>query len=234
MSNQTQENIKRKRRIRKRRRRLRMLRFLVFLCFLSIVGWCGYHIYLWGSRTYDTYYEIYQGYQQRQNLKRENMDPRFDGYTNILILGIDDGNEIGQRADTVLLMSLDNTSGDVRFLSIPRDTLVAIPGRRQPETINNAYYYGGAALTQQTVSALLGVTVHDYITLDTKALAEVIDTLGGIDLYIEGDMDYEDPEADLSIHFKKGYQHLNGDEVQKISNASNIKKFVTENLLVNA
>ena len=65
------------------------------------------------------------------------------------------------------------------------------------------------------VSRLLGVPIHQYIIIDMATFAELIDTLGGLDIYVEENMDYDDEAAGLSIHIGQGYQHLSGEEVQK-------------------
>ena len=118
MVNQTRDNIIRKRKIKKRRRRLRIFRLLIFLLILSGIAWVGFHVVRWGIHTFDTYYGIYQDYEERQNLRQSAIAPRFAGYTNILLLGLDDGktHEIGQQADTILLVSLDNTNGGIRVI----------------------------------------------------------------------------------------------------------------------
>ena len=218
MKSPTEENIKKKRVIKTRRRRLKFFRLLLLLLLLGAVGWVGLHVFAWGMRTYDTYYAIYQDYEARQAMKRQTMDERFDGYTNILVLGIDEGHDdaVSRReADTIFLLSLANATGEVRVLSIPPGTLANMPGRKEPDEIKRAYAYGGAPLTVQTAAGLLNVSIHQYIALDTQTLTDVIDILGGIDLYVETDMDYEDPEAGLAIHIPQGYQHLDGDAAQK-------------------
>ncbi len=65
------------------------------------------------------------------------------------------------------------------------------------------------------VSRLLGVSIHQYVTIDMATFAELIDLLGGIDIYVEENMNYEDPESGLSIHLEQGYQHLDGETAQK-------------------
>ncbi len=219
MENDTKQHIIQKRKIKSRRRRLKMGRLFVFLLILGVIGWCIYRLCLWGNQTYQTYYAVYEDYQMRQELKRaKSPDLRYDDYTNILILGIDEGTgtELGQRADTIILLSIDNMDGKMRVLSIPRNTLLVLPGRQQEERINASYYYGGAPLSAQAVSRLLnGVMIHQYITINVSALTELINVLGGIDIYVEDDMNYEDAEADLQIHLQKGYQHLNGTMAQE-------------------
>ena len=48
-----------------------------------------------------------------------------------------------------------------------------------------------------------------------NTFAELIDVLGGVDIYVEENMDYDDPQSGLSIHIGQGYQHLNGEDSQK-------------------
>jgi polyisoprenyl-teichoic acid--peptidoglycan teichoic acid transferase len=224
MENDTKQNIIRKKKIKRQRRRLKIGRVLIFFfllgSFLLILGWSGYHIYRWGSSAYQSLHYTYEEHERQIELKKQGQGPRFDGYTNILLLGIDDGvsgndASVGRWADTIVLISFKKDTGDVRFLSVPRDTLVAIPGRKNPEQINAAYHYGGEELVQKSLTQLINVPIQEYISIDITGMMALVDALGGIDLYVEMDMDYEDPEADVSIHLKKGYQHLNGAQAQQ-------------------
>jgi LCP family protein required for cell wall assembly len=135
---------------------------------------------------------------------------------NILILGVDEGDSetpgAPKRSDTMIVASIDPRDGTVNMLSIPRDTRVAIPGRSGYDKITHAYAYGGAALATRTVEAFLGVPINYYVAVDWQGFISVVDILGGVDMYVEQDMNYDDPYAALSIHLKKGYQHLDGEK----------------------
>lgn len=215
MENQTRDNIIRKRKIKKRRRRLKIFRLLIFLFIVGGILWTGFQICQLGFRMFHSYYSLYQDYVHRQDLQESSLEPRFVGYTNILIMGLDEGMETGQQADAILLLSIEDATGAVRIMSIPGGTLAPITGHRSWEKVSETYAYGGALLTKQTVSALTGIPVQQYIAIDTKTLSDIVNVLGGIDFYVECDMDYEDPEEDLSIHIKKGYQHMDGNTVQQ-------------------
>lgn len=134
---------------------------------------------------------------------------------NILLLGLDDGangdaaDSSPKRTDTMMLASIDTANHAVSILSIPRDTLVSIPGHGQ-DKINAAYAYGGADLTRRTVEQFLGVPINYYVAANWPGFIKIMDILGGVDLYVEENMNYDDPYADLHIHLKKGYQHLDG------------------------
>jgi LCP family protein required for cell wall assembly len=128
---------------------------------------------------------------------------------NILVLGIDYGdNEVSgspKRSDTLIVASVDPVAGTVSVLSIPRDTRVAIPGRSGYDKIAHAYAYGGPQLSARTVEAFLGIPINYYVTLDWQGFISVVDILGGVDMYVEQDMNSEDLTAVYSIHLKKGF-----------------------------
>jgi len=133
---------------------------------------------------------------------------------NILLLGVDDGDvdtpEAPKRSDTMILASVNPKAGTINLMSIPRDTKVYIPGHKGYDKITHAFAYGGPELSVRTVEELVHVPVHYYAVMDWQGFINVIDVLGGVDLYVEKDMNYDDPYANLSIHLTKGFQHLDG------------------------
>ena len=68
-------------------------------------------------------------------------------------------------------------------------------------------------MTRETVEDFLGLEIDYYVTINKSRFAEVIDAMGGVDIYVERDMHYEDPWDDdggLYIDLKQGLQHLDG------------------------
>ena len=218
--NITRENIRRKRRALARQRRRRLLRALVLMCiggvFMVAVLACAFLFIRWSAQVYDDYRAAYAGYTQRQQEKIGTPDPLYAGYTNVLLLGIDNGADVSgnpvKRADTVAVLSLNNETGAVHFLTVPRGTWVTMPDGATHDRISSAYAYGGAPAMVRTVSALTGVAIHQYVAADMQPFASLIDVLGGIDVYVECPMDYDDAEASTHIHLQQGYQHLSGQE----------------------
>lgn len=136
---------------------------------------------------------------------------------NILLLGVDDKDrdnpyDTARRSDTMMVASICPEDGTVKLLSLPRDTKVAIPGRKGYDKLNHAYAYGGAELARSTVEQFLQIPINYYVVIDWQAFIKVIDILGGVDLYVEHNMNYQDPYADLDINIEKGYQHLDGEK----------------------
>ncbi len=138
---------------------------------------------------------------------------------NILIMGSDIVydkvhhvaiKEMGH-TDTMILVSVNTNSFKVNMLSIPRDTVVEIPGYGW-QKINAAYYLGGAELAKETVGKFLGVKVNNYVVVNTKGLVKLINLMGGVRVYVDKDMYYVDNWGGLKIDLKQGWQTLNGEQ----------------------
>lgn len=215
MANETKENIEKKRKNLRRRRRIKAFRLIFALVVLCLIGsailFVGYSIYNAGVRVYNEFADMYQGYTDRRTARMGSTDPKFEGYTNILILGVDAGER--QEADTILVLSFSNETGKSRIIGIPRDTWIT--SRSHSGKIGSLYSWGGPNVLVREVSKLLGISIHQYIIIDMMTFADLIDVLGGLDIYVEENMDYEDEAAGLSIHIPQGYQHLSGEELQK-------------------
>jgi LCP family protein required for cell wall assembly len=113
--------------------------------------------------------------------------------------------------DTMVLARFDPANGQVRALSIPRDTRVPIPDHGTFK-INAANPYGGPALSARVVADFLGVQVDRYVLLNTRAVVQIVDALGGIDLYVPKRMYYNDWSGGLHINLQKGWNHLDGQQ----------------------
>jgi LCP family protein required for cell wall assembly len=145
-----------------------------------------------------------------------------EGAMNILMLGSDSRDpdnkaKAGEwRTDTMLIAHIPANHEKAYLISIPRDLYVYIPksptnpdlGNRKAK-INAAFAWGGLPLTVQTVEGFTGLRMDHVVLIDFGGFKQVVDALGGIDMYIEQDV--------KSIHpphrqFTKGNAHLDGAE----------------------
>lgn len=143
----------------------------------------------------------------------------------VLLMGWDrrpgDPPDAAYRTDTMMLASLDPTTGRIGVLSIPRDLYVNIPGYNQLQRVNSAYVLGelrqpgyGPRLAMETVQYNLGMRVHDYLIVDFNAFITVIDAIGGIDVTVEttiNDPLYPDMYYGYDpFYLPAGQHHLDG------------------------
>ena len=132
----------------------------------------------------------------------------------IMIMGVDERDDDVGRSDTLMVATIDPKKDQAALLSIPRDTRVKIKGHGF-DKINAAYAYGGAVMAKQTVANLLRVPIHYYALANWRGFIDVVNLIGGVDIYVDKDMYYEDPYADLVIDIKHGYQHMDGETAGK-------------------
>ena len=112
---------------------------------------------------------------------------RDDGYWTIAVFGVDsrDGNTgKGALSDVEMLCSIHKKTGEIRLLSVFRDTYLRIDQKEDFDKINEAYFLGGP---EQAINALednLGLQIDDYATFNWKAVVDAINVLGGVDIDI--------------------------------------------------
>lgn len=201
---------------RRKRRKLRWGRLIIVLLVLGLFV-AGL---FWGSVW--LYDHIISPPQNNIAAADENIrkNEKLNERINVLLLGIDDGDSEAaesepKRTDAIILLSFDPKQNQVAVLSIPRDTKVILPGHKDPDKINAAFAYGGAVMAKQTVANLLRVPIHYYCLADWRGFIDVVNLIGGVDIYVDKDMYYEDPYANLVIDIKHGYQHMDGETAGK-------------------
>lgn len=110
-----------------------------------------------------------------------------DGYWNIAVFGVDSrdgGLEKGALADVQMIASINKKTGEIRLVSVYRDTYVQINNDGDFHKINEAYFKGGHKQALDTLKRNLDIDVDDYATFNWKAVADAINILGGVDLEI--------------------------------------------------
>ena len=115
------------------------------------------------------------------------------------------------RSDTMMVAHLNPYQNTFSVLSVPRDTVVRIPGHGR-QKINAANALGGPALACETVSQLLHMPVDHYVILNVRGLVELVDEIGGITITIPKRMKYRDNSAKLDIDLNPGTTTLSGKE----------------------
>lgn len=123
----------------------------------------------------------------------------------LLLAGTDQRADEASRSDTIIYAALRPVDRKIEMVSIPRDSLVEIPGYGE-DKINAAMAYGGTELLQQTVENLVNNRVDHTVLINFESFADIIDAMGGIRINVEEDMYLPEEGIDL----KAGEQKLNG------------------------
>lgn len=205
---------------RKRRRNPRSLRSfyrisLLAIILLAVIGGGVFGYYYFSSRVFhDTIAAMAS--------RADTPDKAFPGKSeiNLLIMGRDeDRDRHGRvlhhtkgRTDAIMVAHIDFHNRTANILSIPRDTLVRIPGCRGRRRINSANAIGGPDLAQRTIADFLGVCPDYYVLMNFGGFEKAIDAMGGVRVSVDKQLDYDDSWGNLHIHLTPGQQVLNGNQ----------------------
>ncbi len=135
-----------------------------------------------------------------------NTDARQGDDFNFLLLGLDKQN----RADTIMVLSVNGE--DVTGISIPRETVFIIDGikARANDILNGE---NGNQKLIDTIKETLSIPITYYAKVNLSAIENLIDSVGGLEIDVPMDAEYNDPEQNLRIKLKQGRHTLTGSAV---------------------
>ena len=163
-----------------------------------------------------------------QTTKRAVADPGPMEPLNILVLGSDsrsgDGNDIdglgdiGQRADTTILLHVSADRSSAYGVSLPRDAIVDRPDCTDADgakvagasqvMFNTAFSVGGAQCAVQTVEALTDIYLDHFLVVDFNGFKDMVEAINGVEVCLPVEVD--DPEHDIFL--PAGVQTLTGQD----------------------
>jgi LCP family protein required for cell wall assembly len=139
---------------------------------------------------------------------------------NILVLGSDrrqkDSREPGAettgfgRSDTIMLIRTGG--GHAARLSIPRDTVVEIPGHGL-QKVNAAHEYGGPAESVSVLEHWLGVPINHVVEVNFENFPQLIEAMGGVTYTggcIVSNLDGGSADGGFTLRLSAGTHHLDG------------------------
>lgn len=180
-SRSDKEKAKRRAAAKKKKARRRNLLILEIILLLVLLGGLFYWLKIGSAVEYNDIGPV------EVNELPEQTEEALKGYTNIALFGVDNRkkNDYGKgtRSDTIIIASINNDSGEVKLLSIYRDTFLDV-GSGKYQKCNAAYSKGGPEQAIAMVNRNLDLNIQDYIAVDFNALVQAVDAVGGIELDI--------------------------------------------------
>jgi LCP family protein required for cell wall assembly len=175
-----------------RRRRYRLIILLLVLISVGcVLGFYGKPIARLVAKVYlsfklsNSHLTGQEGARVKHSLSTVSSDPNKS--VNTLILGSDAGSVKGEsgysRSDVMMLVCLQERDKKAVVISIPRDTMVQVPGHGT-QKINAAHAFSGPSGAIDAVKNLLGIDVHHYISVQFTGFEKIVNALGGIPIHL--------------------------------------------------
>ncbi len=131
-----------------------------------------------------TKYEINDAQANSDVKENFQKDENLQQYRNIALFGVDPRNgQLGKgtRTDTIMICSINEVTGDVKLVSVYRDTYLNI-GNDVYNKCNSAYAKGGPEQAITMLNMNLDLYITDFVTVGFEGLMDTIDALGGVDI----------------------------------------------------
>lgn len=180
-----EDDFREKPRRRRRRKRHHPFRnFLIFLLVLILILFGAFWFLILRNLKRVNSYSVENSVKDSIS---EQAEEDSSGYTNIALFGVDSRTDDllsgNNRSDTIMICSINNRTGDVKLVSVYRDTYLDI-GSGELNKCNAAYSYGGPEQAISMLNRNLDLPITDFVTIGFQGLAGAIDSVGGIDLDI--------------------------------------------------
>jgi len=149
----------------------------------------------------------------------------------IAVFGVDE-DEV--RTDVIFVVNFNSATGKAKVVSVPRDTKVQWTDKqnralqqltgntRSVSKLNEMSAYGRINqnignikdFTIDELENILKVKIDNYVVINLDAFRAIVDAIGGVDVDVPTNMDYDDSHQNLHIHLKAGYQHLDSHDAE--------------------
>ena len=207
---------------RRKKKKHPVRKFILTVLVLLLVTAGGCLIYLRSLLQTVNSVELEDALQSSISLQVQQ-DKTMAGYQNIALFGVDSREQDllsgDNRSDAIMVCSINKKTGEIKLVSVYRDTLLDIGGGEYRKC-NAAYAFGGPQQAVAMLNTNLDLNITDFVTVGFEGLADTIDALGGIDLEItEEEMEYmnsymDDMYYEIGTDYDEvtdwGMQHLSG------------------------
>lgn len=192
----------------------------IILLILGIILLIFAVVFAWGyNKVKKTVDKIPKDISQDEEIINNDEIVTADGYKCFVIFGVDTRDNSLKRGntDTIIIVSINNDTKDVKLASIYRDTYAYIPDVGY-DKINSAYARDGYSLAISTINTNYDLDIRKYVTVNFKVLVDIIDFLDGITLDID----------DQELKYLNGYVN----ELNKINgtNVTHLESSGTQNV----
>ncbi len=178
------ERREKRKRLRKRRRIIVMI---IAECFV-LLFLCGYGFF---ARRWNMIQRVEDWVPEEVENPNFSVDlPQYQkqkGHWGIYIFGVDSrGSNVGKdtNADVNMICDINHDTGEIRLVSVFRDSYLNIDDNGSYNKINRAYFDGGPSNAAKMLNKNLDLNISDFVTFSWKAVADGINLLGGVDMEI--------------------------------------------------
>jgi len=174
---------------RKKKNKTKKIILIVILVLFAVLAAAGIGIYKYFDSKVENMDQVDFKVPEVENVniteeKREQMEK---GFLTVAVFGVDSRDNAlgkGNQSDVIMIANLNRETGEIKLVSVFRDTYLNVSDKNTYNKINAAYASGGPEAAVKAINKNLDLNITHYATFNWKAVATVINILGGVEIDI--------------------------------------------------
>ncbi len=161
----------------------------ILLALLVVIAAAGFAVYKYFDNKVDNMDpgDFSEKVVQNVNISEEKREQMEKGFLTVAVFGVDSrDNSLGKgnQSDVIMIANLNRETGEIKLVSVYRDTYLNVSDKNTYNKINAAYASGGPEAAVKAINKNLDLNITHYATFNWKAVATVINILGGVEIDI--------------------------------------------------
>lgn len=174
---------------RKKKSQKKKIIIAVVIALLLVIAAAGFGVYKYFDNKVESMDpgDFNKTEVQNLNISEEKRDQMEKGFLTVAVFGVDSrDNSLGKgnQSDVIMIANLDRETGEIKLVSVFRDTYLNVSDKDSYNKINAAYASGGPEAAVKALNKNLDLNITHYATFNWKAVATVINILGGVEIDI--------------------------------------------------
>lgn len=202
---------KEKKERRRKSKAWKIFKIVMIILIITLLIFAGRFIYKFAKNGWGLQGFIATAMGHDENTLKD-LDP-----INFLVVGVSGFEKDYKLADTIMVCSYNPKTQKASILSVPRDTYVGKNKEKASASYKiNSVYRNGENIDGmvESIEEITELEINNYFIIDTDALVELVDAIGGVTFNVPIDMKYDDSTQDLHIDLKAGTQKLTGEQAE--------------------
>lgn len=165
---------------------------ITLICIISVLA-------LFLCALIGAFFHITKDYNHKSlSTEFNTIPPISQGIVNIALFGVDarQKDSFEGLTDSIMILSVNTDTGQLKIISIMRDSLTMVEGYDTPMKINAAYSLGGPELAIKTLNSNFDLDIKEYATVNFYGMSDIIDAVGGLEI----DVNENEIEAKYGIN----------------------------------
>lgn len=206
---------------------------VVIVSVVAVIGYYGWKLYSVADQTYEPVDRLPSNVRAVETStdsdedkdKAKEVDESVVKSFLILGTGTRRDNIDSGLADVIMVGIVNEETGKITLMSIPRDSYVEIAGKGYKDKINHSFSFG-VPTTIATVENFIDIPIDYYTVFNFNGFKNAVDAIGGVEVDVDRRISGTNPTTGERITLEQGEQLLTGDQAKDVRSPAKVERLL--------